>query len=135
MGAGKVAIVTGAGSGIGRAVALALLNEGYSVGLAGRREAALTEMRDIRYTTTLKTLQVMDQKGLVKRDVSARAHIYEAGVDQGETQRELVGDLVDRVFNGSAAELVAGALSAKKASPEELAEIRRLLDAAEGGAK
>jgi len=96
---------------------------------------ALIEMRDVRYTTTLKTLQVMTKKGLVKRDSSSRAHIYEAGVGQAETQRELVGDLVDKVFNGSAAGLVAGALSVKQASPEEIAEIRRLLDEAEGGAK
>ncbi len=92
---------------------------------------ALTELRPIQYTTTLKTLQVMANKGYVKRDESQRAHVYEAAVDRGETQRALVGDLVDRVFNGSAAGLIAGALSAKKASQEELAEIRRLLDEAE----
>ena len=92
---------------------------------------ALTKLRDIRYTTTLKTLQVMAGKGLVKRDESQKAHIYEAGVDREETQKMLVGDLVDRVFNGSAVGLVAGALSAKKASPEELAKIRQLLDEAE----
>lgn len=94
---------------------------------------ALTELRDIRYTTTLKTLQVMAGKGLVKRDESRKAHIYEAAVDKEETQRALVGDLVDKAFNGSAAGLMAGALSAKKASPEELAKIRQLLDEAEGG--
>lgn len=92
---------------------------------------ALIELRKIRYTTTLKTLQVMTGKGLVKRDESRKAHIYEAADDREKTQKELVGDLVDRVFNGSAAGLMAGALSAKKASPEELAEIRRLLDQAE----
>ena len=91
----------------------------------------LTELRDIRYTTTLKTLQVMTGKRLVRRDESERAHIYEAVVDREETQRVLVGDLVDRVFNGSAVGLMAGALSAKKASPEDLAMIRRLLDEAE----
>ena len=91
----------------------------------------LTKLRDIRYTTTLKTLQVMTGKGLVKRDESERAHVYEAAVDKEETQRVLVGDLVDRVFNGSAVGLMAGALSAKQASPEELAQIRQLLDEAE----
>ena len=96
---------------------------------------ALTELRDIRYTTTLKTLQVMAGKGLVKRDQSQRAHIYEAVAGREETQKALVTDLVDKVFNGSAAGLVAGALSAKRASPEELAKIRQLLDEAEGGAK
>ena len=96
---------------------------------------ALVKLRDIRYTTTLKTLQVMTRKGLVTRDSSSKAHIYEAGVDQEETQRELVGDLVDKVFNGSAAGLMAGALSARKASAEDLVMIRQLLDEAEGGAK
>ena len=96
---------------------------------------AFTALRDIRYTTTLKTLQVMTRKGLVKRDESQRAHVYQAAVDREETQRSLVGDLVDRVFNGSAAGLVAGALSAKNASREELAKIRALLDEAERGAK
>lgn len=89
---------------------------------------ALTELRKIRYTTTLKTLQVMTRKGLVKRDEAQKAHIYEAAVDREETQKVLVGDLVDRAFNGSAVGLMARALSATKASPEELAEIRRLLD-------
>lgn len=92
---------------------------------------ALTKLRDIRYTTTLKTLQVMTGKGLVIRDESQKAHIYEAAVDRKSTQQFLVGDLVDRVFNGSAVGLMAGALSAKKPSPEERAEIRRLLDEAE----
>ena len=96
---------------------------------------ALTKLRDIRYTTTLKTLQVMIGKGLVRRDESRKAHIYEAAVDRKKTQRFLVGDLVDRVFDGSAAGLMAGALSAKKVSPEDLAKIRQLLDEAEEGAK
>ena len=92
---------------------------------------ALTRLRDIRYTTTLKTLQVMTRKGFVRRDESRRAHIYEAAIGREETQRLLVGDLVDKVFGGSAAGLVAGALSARKASPEDLATIRQLLDDAE----
>ena len=91
----------------------------------------LTNLRDIRYTTTLKTLQVMTAKGFVKRDASDRAHVYEAAVGREETQRALVGDLVDKAFSGSAVGLMAGALSAKKATPEDLAEMRRLLDEAE----
>ena len=91
----------------------------------------MTRLRDIRYTTTLKTLQVMTGKGLVSRDESKRAHVYAAAVGREETQRRMVGDLVDKVFGGSAAGLVAGALSAKPASAEELATIRRLLDDAE----
>ena len=92
---------------------------------------ALTRLRDIRYTTTLKTLQVMTGKGLVERDESQKAHVYVAAVGREATQRSLVGDLVEKAFSGSAAGLMAGALSAKKASPEELAEMRRLLDEAE----
>ena len=96
---------------------------------------SLTKLRDIRYTTTLKTLQVMANKGLVQRDESRKAHVYEAAVDREETQQSLVSDLVERVFDGSAAGLVAGALSAKKATPEEIKKIRQLLNEAEGGSK
>ena len=92
---------------------------------------SLTRLRDIRYTTTLKTLQVMTGKGLVRRDESRRAHVYQAAVGREETQRLLVGDLVDKVFGGSAAGLVAGALSTRRASPEDLAKIRQFLDDAE----
>ena len=92
---------------------------------------ALTQLRTIRYTTTLKTLQVMTGKGLLARDESQKAHVYSAAIDRAETQKDLVGDLVDRAFNGSAVGLMAGALSAKKASAEELAEIRKLIDQAE----
>lgn len=92
---------------------------------------SLTSAKDIRYTTTLKTLQVMAGKGLVDRDESSKAHIYRAAVGQEETQKSLVGDLVEKAFGGSAAGLMAGALSAKKASAEELAEMRRLLEEAE----
>lgn len=91
---------------------------------------ALCKLRDIGYTTTLKTLQVMARKGLVRRDEAQRAHIYEAVPDRAETQKAIVGDLVDKVFNGSAVGLMAGALSAKKASPEELDALRQLLDQA-----
>ena len=96
---------------------------------------ALTSLRDIRYTTTLKTLQVMTGKALVKRDEAERAHVYEAAIDREKTQREIVGDLVTRVFSGSAVGLMAGALSGKKASPEELAELRQLLDQTEEDSK
>jgi predicted transcriptional regulator len=85
------------------------------------------------YTTTLKTLQVMAEKGLVDRDESRRSHVYRAHVDEAQSQRRLVGDLMDRVFGGSAKRLVMQALEARPASAEELAEIRRLLDRLEGG--
>lgn len=80
------------------------------------------------YTTTLKQLQVMATKGLVARDESARSHVYSARVAEGRTQRQLVKDLLERVFGGSAGKLALQALSVKPASKEELEELRRLLD-------
>jgi BlaI family transcriptional regulator, penicillinase repressor len=80
------------------------------------------------YTTTLKQLQVMATKGLVTRDESTRSHVYAARVTEARTKRQLVKDLLERLFDGSSAELVLQALSVKPASKEELAELRRLLD-------
>ena len=80
------------------------------------------------YTTVLKLMQIMTDKGLVRRDESQRTHVYEAGASEDHTQRRLVKDLLDRAFGGSAQKLVLQALSAKKASPQEIAEIRALLD-------
>lgn len=85
------------------------------------------------YTTVLKLLQIMTEKGLTEREETARAHVYEAKVPQSQTQRLLVRDLVDRAFGGSASQLVMQALSARRSSPEELARIRRMLDEMEGG--
>ena len=79
------------------------------------------------YTTVLKLLQIMTDKALVRRDESARTHIYEAAYSEDQTQKQLVGDLLDRAFNGSAAKLVLQALEAGTASPGEIAEIRKLL--------
>ena len=95
-------------------------------------QEALSERREVGYTTALKLLQIMHEKGLVRRDESARTHVYEAAVAQESTQNALVGDLMDRAFGGSSSALVLGALSSKPASREELAEIRRLLDELEG---
>ncbi|MEX2283110.1 MAG: BlaI/MecI/CopY family transcriptional regulator [Gemmatimonadota bacterium] len=95
-------------------------------------QEVLGEQREVGYTTALKLLQIMHEKGLVLRDESARTHVYEAAVAQERTQNALVGDLVDRAFGGSASALVLGALSVKPATREELAEIRRLLDQLEG---
>jgi predicted transcriptional regulator len=81
----------------------------------------------------LKLLQIMTEKRLVVRDETARTHIYEAAYTEDQTQRQLVADLVDRVFDGSAAKLVLHALAGTKASPEELDEIRKLLAAKTGG--
>ena len=98
-------------------------------------QEALHHTRGTGYTTALKLLQIMTEKGLVRRNDSARTHVYEAAVPEDQTQRQLVGDLLERAFGGSAQQLVVQALSAKKASREELAEIRRLLDELERGAK
>ncbi|RKH62139.1 BlaI/MecI/CopY family transcriptional regulator [Corallococcus aberystwythensis] len=83
------------------------------------------------YTTVLKTMQIMTEKGLVTRDESQRAHVYSARLPRESTQQQLVTDLVDRVFGGSPARLALQALSTKKTSPEELAELRQLLDSLE----
>jgi predicted transcriptional regulator len=83
------------------------------------------------YTTVLKLMQIMTEKGLVVRDESQRAHVYTARATQQKTQRQLVTDLVDRAFGGSPAQLAMQALSSKKTSPQELAELRRLLDSLE----
>jgi BlaI family penicillinase repressor len=85
-----------------------------------------------QYTTVLKLLQIMSEKGLVERDEKQRAHIYQSSRPREWTQRQIAGDLLQRAFGGSAKSLLAGALSAKKTSKQELAEIRKLLDEYEG---
>lgn len=96
---------------------------------------ALNERKKTGYTTVLKFLQIMTEKGLVTRDESPYAHVYQAKLPQEQAQRALVADLLDRAFEGSMSDLVMQALSAKKATPEELAEIRRILKSHERGAK
>ncbi len=91
--------------------------------------------KDTGYTTVLKLLQNMTEKGLVRRDERERTHVYEPALNEQKTQRDLLRDLMDRAFGGSAASLVIQALSMKKASPEELEEIRKLLDKHDGGKK
>ena len=114
---------------------LAILRVLWSRGPSTVREVAEVLGRDDSYTTVLKLLQIMTEKKLVQRDESARTHVYEAVVSEDQTQKQIVGDLLDRVFDGSAAKLVLQALASAKASPEELAEIRRLLDTHRGGRK
>lgn len=87
------------------------------------------------YTTVLKLLQIMTEKGLVQRDASERAHVYQARIPREDTERQLVGDLLERAFAGSASRLVMRALSSKRTSPEDLARIRQHLDEIEGGRK
>jgi predicted transcriptional regulator len=88
----------------------------------------LCEERPTGYTTVLKLMQIMTEKGLVQRDESQRTHVYKSAFSQGQTQRQLVDDLLDRAFGGSARNLVMQALSSRRASAEELEEIRKLLD-------
>ena len=83
------------------------------------------------YTTTLKQMQLMTQKGLLVRSERFRSHVYEAGVPKEQTQQQIAGDLLARAFDGSAKSLVMGALAAQPASVEELDEIRRLIDSYE----
>ncbi len=87
--------------------------------------------RAVAYTTTLKTLQVMTDKGLTKRADVRGQHVYTPGATEHDTLHQLVTDLLDRAFGGSTARLVVQALASKRATPAELKEIRRLLNAAE----
>ena len=86
--------------------------------------------RQAAYTTALKLLQIMTEKGLVERDESDRTHIYRPRLSEETTQRQLVRDLVDRAFGGSSSKLVMQALATKRASAEELRDIRKAIDGA-----
>jgi BlaI family transcriptional regulator, penicillinase repressor len=116
---------------------LAILQILWKQGACTVREVheALRDDRSTGYTTTLKLLQIMTEKGLVTRQEVGRAHIYSARQSEEQAQRRIVGDLLDRVFDGAAQKLVMHALTSRKASAGELAEIRRLLDELEGGEK
>lgn len=92
----------------------------------------LSAERELGYTTALKMLQIMDEKGLVQRDVSERVHVFSATWTQSQTQRTLLDDLLDKAFGGSSRSLVLQALATRQASPADLAEIRKMLDQAEG---
>ena len=107
---------------------LAILRVLWTRGPSTVRQVAEAMGREAGYTTVLKLLQIMTEKQLVRRDESTRTHVYEAAYSEDQTQRHLVADLLNRVFDGSAAKLVVQALAASKTSPEELAEIRKLLD-------
>ena len=95
-------------------------------------QQVLSESREAGYTTVLKLLQIMAQKGLVFRDEQGRTHVYRAALPQQQTQRQLVSDLLERAFDGSSSQLILQALAARRATPEEMREIRRMLDRAEG---
>lgn len=116
---------------------LAILRVLWHLGPSTVREVwdRLNPAQQTGYTTVLKLLQIMFEKGLVKRDDTARSHVYEAAVSEDQTQRQMIRHLLERLFAGSAPKLVMQALAVKKASPAELAEIRKLLDEMEGGSE
>jgi BlaI family transcriptional regulator, penicillinase repressor len=109
---------------------LEILTVLWSTGPTTVREihSVISRRRQAQYSTVLKFLQIMSEKGLVRRDEKQRAHIYEATRPREWTQRQLAGDLLERAFAGSAKALLLGALSARKATKEELAELRKLLN-------
>ncbi len=96
---------------------------------------SISRRKPTQYSTVLKFMQIMSEKGLVRRNDEQRAHIYEAAQPREWTQQRLAGDLLQRAFGGSAKSLLVGALSARKASKLELAELRKLLDEYEKRAK
>ena len=98
-------------------------------------QARLNDARETGYTTVLKMLQIMTEKGLVQRDESVRPQIYRARHSQQQTQRQLLTDLAERAFGGSVKALVMQALATKKSSPEDLEASEKLLDRFEGGRK
>jgi BlaI family transcriptional regulator, penicillinase repressor len=114
---------------------LAILRVLWTRGASTVRQVheSLSRERPAAYTTALKMLQIMTEKGLVRRDESDRTHIYQSRLTEEQTQRQLVRDLLDRAFGGSSSKLVLQALSARRATAEELGEIRRLLESARDG--
>ena len=111
---------------------LAILRVLWTRGPSTVRHVTEALERETGYTTVLKLLQIMTEKGLVRRDETARTHVYQAAASEAQTQRTLVSDLLDRAFGGSAAKLVLQALATRKASSEELVEIKRLIDRKRG---
>src|SRR6267142_7048279 len=93
---------------------------------------ALGEKKAIGYTSVLKFLQIMTAKGTVRRNETQRAHVYEACLPAEQTKRQLASDMLQRVFEGSASQLMMHALSGHRASPAEIKELRRILDAYKG---
>lgn len=116
---------------------LEILTVLWSIGPATVRQVhdVISRRRPAQYSTVLKFMQIMAEKGLVRRDESQRAHVYEAARPREWTQQQLAGDLLERAFEGSARALLVGALSARKASAKELAELRKLLDEYQKGEK
>jgi predicted transcriptional regulator len=99
-------------------------------GLATVREVHedLAQTKNVGYTTTLKLMQIMNEKGLVKRDESMRTHVYQPAVNKEKTQKHLLGKMIDSLFGGSSTQLVLQALGEHKASPAEIEEIQSYLN-------
>jgi predicted transcriptional regulator len=95
----------------------------------------LSRARPTAYTTALKLLQIMTEKGIVRRDERDRTHVYHPRYTEQQTQQQLVRDLLDRAFGGSSSKLVMQALATERASAEELREIRKLLEGRKGAAR
>jgi predicted transcriptional regulator len=102
----------------------------WDKGLATVRDVheELAKAKDVGYTTTLKLMQIMHEKGLVKRDESMRTHVYQAAVNKEKTQKHLLTKMIDTLFGGSSTQLVLQALGEQKATPEELEQIQTLLN-------
>jgi len=102
----------------------------WSRGLATVREVheELAKTKEVGYTTTLKLMQIMNEKGLVKRDESMRTHVYQPAVNKEKTQKHMLSKMISNLFGGSSTQLVLQALGEHKASPDELAQIQNLLD-------
>ena len=109
---------------------LEILTVLWERGLASVREVheELARTKDVGYTTTLKLMQIMNEKGLVKRDASVKTHIYQAAVSKEKTQKHLLGKMIEGLFGGSSTQLVIQALGNHNASREELDEIQKLLN-------
>jgi predicted transcriptional regulator len=114
---------------------LEILNVLWANGPSTVRDVHTLGGKTTGYTTVLKQMQVMVEKGLLERSERFRSHVYEARIAKERTQQQLTRNLVQRAFDGSAKNLVLGALSSQKVSPEELKEIREMLDEFEKGAR
>lgn len=110
---------------------LEILQVLWTKGTASVREVheELLKTKEAGYTTTLKLMQIMNEKGLVKRDDTFKTHIYQPAVSREKTQKHLLGKMIDSLFGGSATELVIQALGNHKASPDEIEEIEKILTA------
>jgi predicted transcriptional regulator len=112
---------------------LEILNILWALGASTVRDVHNRISKGVGYTTVLKQMQLMFEKGLLTRTEQFRSHVYTANIAKQQTQRRLAGNLLHRAFDGSARDLVLGALSAQKVSAKELTEIRKLLDDYEKG--